>query len=83
MTLIAHLHDSLELFMVFFRLFCAGCLFLPNPVLSNFMENTDYPAYAKLAAVGREITTDLKPKAVVVSFAHWQGGPNKIKINVA
>jgi aromatic ring-opening dioxygenase catalytic subunit (LigB family) len=49
----------------------------------NFMEDTDHPAYAKLAAVGREITTKVKPKAVVVFSAHWQSGPNKIKINVA
>ena len=49
----------------------------------NFVENKNHPAYAKLAAVGREITTNVKPKAVVVFSAHWQGGPNKIKINVA
>lgn len=49
----------------------------------NFMEDTDHPAYAKLVAVGREITTKVKPKAVVVFSAHWQDGPNKIKINVA
>jgi hypothetical protein len=49
----------------------------------NFMEDADHPAYAKLAAVGREITTKVKPKAVVVFSAHWQDGPNKIKINVA
>jgi 4,5-DOPA dioxygenase extradiol len=49
----------------------------------NFMENTEHPAYAKLAEVGREITTKVKPKAVVVFSAHWQDGPNKIKINVA
>lgn len=49
----------------------------------NFMENTHHPAYAKLAAVGREITTKVKPKAVVVFSAHWQDSPNKIKINVA
>jgi aromatic ring-opening dioxygenase catalytic subunit (LigB family) len=49
----------------------------------NFMEDTDHPAYAKLATVGREITTKVKPKAVVVFSAHWQDGPNKIKINVA
>jgi 4,5-DOPA dioxygenase extradiol len=47
------------------------------------MENTEHPAYAKLAEVGREITTKVKPKAVVVFSAHWQDGPNKIKINVA
>lgn len=47
------------------------------------MENAEHPAYAKLAAVGREITTKVKPKAVVVFSAHWQDGPNKIMINVA
>ncbi|XXG98320.1 hypothetical protein Hte_004643 [Hypoxylon texense] len=49
----------------------------------NFIENPDHPAYAQLAAVGREITTKVKPKAVVVFSAHWQSGPSKIQINVA
>jgi 4,5-DOPA dioxygenase extradiol len=49
----------------------------------NFMENTEHPAYAKLAEVGQEITTQVKPRAVVVFSAHWQDGPNKIMINVA
>jgi hypothetical protein len=49
----------------------------------NFMENTEHPAYAKLAEVGQEITTKVKPRAVVVFSAHWQDGPNKIMINVA
>ncbi|KAF2235234.1 putative aromatic ring-opening dioxygenase LigB subunit [Viridothelium virens] len=49
----------------------------------NSMENTGHPAYAQLTAVGREITTKVKPKAVVVFSAHWQGGPKVIKINVA
>ncbi|CZR61782.1 related to aromatic ring-opening dioxygenase LigB subunit, putative [Phialocephala subalpina] len=49
----------------------------------NFMEDTEHPAYAKLAAVGREITTNVKPKAVVVFSAHWQDGPSKISINAA
>lgn len=47
------------------------------------MENTGHPAYARLAAVGQEITKIVKPKAVVVFSAHWQDSPNKIKINVA
>jgi len=47
------------------------------------MENTEHPAYAKLAEVGQEITTQVKPRAVVVFSAHWQDGPNKIMINVA
>jgi 4,5-DOPA dioxygenase extradiol len=49
----------------------------------NFIENQDHPAFAKLAAVGQEITTQVKPKAIVIFSAHWQGGPNKIKVNVA
>ena len=49
----------------------------------NFMENTKHPAYAKMAAIGREITMKIKPKAVVVFSAHWQDGPNKISVNVA
>lgn len=47
------------------------------------MENTVHPSYAKLIEVGREITTKVKPKAVVVFSAHWQEGPSKIHINVA
>jgi hypothetical protein len=49
----------------------------------NFIENTAHPAYTALAEVGREITTKVEPKAVVVFSAHWAGDPNKIKINVA
>jgi 4,5-DOPA dioxygenase extradiol len=49
----------------------------------NFIENTAHPAYAKLGAIGREITTQVKPKAIVVFSAHWQEGPSKIKINAA
>lgn len=49
----------------------------------NFIENRGHPAYAKLAAVGQEITKNIKPKAIVVFSAHWQDGPNTIKINVA
>ncbi|KAI9703430.1 MAG: hypothetical protein M1820_005902 [Bogoriella megaspora] len=48
----------------------------------NSMENKDHPAYAKLTETGLEITTKVKPKAVVVFSAHWQAGPNTIQINV-
>ncbi|KAJ5606696.1 aromatic ring-opening dioxygenase LigB subunit [Penicillium lagena] len=48
----------------------------------NFMENHDHPAYTKLQAIGREITTKVKPKAVVVFSAHWQASPSRIEINV-
>jgi hypothetical protein len=50
---------------------------------TKFVRNTACPAYAQLAAVGREITTKVKPKTVVVFSAHWQDGPSKISINVA
>ncbi|KAF2661992.1 putative aromatic ring-opening dioxygenase LigB subunit [Lophiostoma macrostomum CBS 122681] len=49
----------------------------------NFMENTAHPAYHQLSTIGREITTRVKPKAVVVFSAHWQAGPNHVQINVA
>jgi aromatic ring-opening dioxygenase catalytic subunit (LigB family) len=51
----------------------------------NFIENTSHPAYAKLAAIGQEIThTHPPPKAIVVFSAHWQASrPNTIEINVA
>ena len=49
----------------------------------NFMENSKHPAYSKLVDVGREITTKVKPKAIVVFSAHWQDSPNMIQINAA
>ncbi|KAJ4200044.1 hypothetical protein NW759_015993 [Fusarium solani] len=49
----------------------------------NFMEETDHPAYSQLVTVGREITTKVKPKAVVVFSAHWQAGPSTIQVNAA
>ncbi|EEU41689.1 uncharacterized protein NECHADRAFT_97760 [Fusarium vanettenii 77-13-4] len=49
----------------------------------NFMEETDHPAYSQLVAIGQEITTKVKPKAVVVFSAHWQAGPSTIQINAA
>lgn len=47
------------------------------------MEDTSHPAYAKLATVGKEITTIVRPKAVVVFSAHWQSAQSKIQVNVA
>ncbi|KAJ8124003.1 hypothetical protein ONZ43_g174 [Nemania bipapillata] len=49
----------------------------------NFMENTRHPAYLKLAETGAEITTKVKPKAVVVFSAHWQDGPSRVSVNAA
>ena len=47
------------------------------------MYQTDHPAYKKLQEIGREITTKVKPKAVVVFSAHWLGERNTIEINTA
>ena len=47
------------------------------------MEAKNHPAFLKLGETGREITTKVKPKAVVVFSAHWQHGPTTLAINVA
>nr|POE79371.1 4,5-dopa dioxygenase extradiol [Quercus suber] len=49
----------------------------------NIMEETSHPAYAELQKIGREITQTVKPKAVVVFSAHWQGGASQIDVNTA
>lgn len=49
----------------------------------NFMENPSHPAYVQLGKVGQEITNKVKPKAIVVFSAHWQGGPNQVMVNAA
>jgi aromatic ring-opening dioxygenase catalytic subunit (LigB family) len=49
----------------------------------NFLESTKHPAYAKLAEIGREITTRVRPKALIVFSAHWQAGGNRIEVNAA
>lgn len=48
----------------------------------NFIEAKDHPAFLKLVEIGHEITTKVKPKAVVVVSAHWQHGPSRLAINV-
>jgi aromatic ring-opening dioxygenase catalytic subunit (LigB family) len=46
------------------------------------MYDTDHPVYSKLQKIGKEITTKVKPKAVVVFSAHWQAErPNTILVN--
>lgn len=47
------------------------------------MEDFDHPAYNKLQEIGREITQKVKPKAVVVFSAHWQGYRDTIEVNTA
>lgn len=47
------------------------------------MYEVEHPAYGKLAQIGREITTKVKPRAVVVFSAHWQAGRETIQVNTA
>ncbi|KAB8069410.1 aromatic ring-opening dioxygenase LigB subunit [Aspergillus leporis] len=47
------------------------------------MYETDHPAYKKLGQIGKEITTKVKPRAVVVFSAHWQAGRDSIQVNTA
>lgn len=47
------------------------------------MYQTDHPAYKKLGSIGKEITTKVKPDAVVVFSAHWQGGDDVVYVNTA
>ncbi|KAJ5542809.1 hypothetical protein N7535_005233 [Penicillium sp. DV-2018c] len=49
----------------------------------NVMYDVEHPAYRKLAEIGREITTKVKPRAVVVFSAHWQAGRDTIQVNTA
>lgn len=45
------------------------------------MYQRDHPAYIKLQEIGKEITTKVKPRAVVVFSAHWQAGRDKVEVN--
>ncbi|KAJ5484840.1 hypothetical protein N7539_004828 [Penicillium diatomitis] len=47
------------------------------------MYDVEHPAYKELGKIGREITTKVKPSAVVVFSAHWQGGRDTIYVNTA
>jgi len=47
------------------------------------MYDISHPVYLKLQEIGREITQQVKPKAVVVFSAHWQGKPDVIQVNTA
>ncbi|KIW10304.1 hypothetical protein PV08_11266 [Exophiala spinifera] len=50
----------------------------------NTMYDTKHPVYPKLQAIGKEITEQVKPSAVVVFSAHWQAErPNTIEVNVS
>jgi len=47
------------------------------------MYDKDHPAYATLQSIGREITQKVRPKAVVVFSAHWQGERDVVEVNTA
>ena len=47
------------------------------------MFETEHPAFTQLQKIGREITQQVKPKAVVVFSAHWQAGRNRVEVNEA
>lgn len=47
------------------------------------MYDHEHPAYKKLQEIGREITGKVKPRAVVVFSAHWQGGRDMVEVNTA
>jgi len=47
------------------------------------MEQLSHPASIKLRSLGQEITRTIKPRAVIVFSAHWQGGPSHIEVNTA
>jgi 4,5-DOPA dioxygenase extradiol len=50
----------------------------------NIMYDTSHPAYTRLALLGHEITTKVKPKAVIVFSAHWEADrPGLIQVNTA
>lgn len=48
------------------------------------MFERNHPVFSQLQRLGREITTQVKPSAIVVFSAHWQADrPNTIEVNVA
>jgi 4,5-DOPA dioxygenase extradiol len=55
----------------------------PSSRMPVYFMSIGGPNYAKLSDVGKEITTKVKPKAIVAFSAHWQDSPNRIQINAA
>ena len=47
------------------------------------MYDIGHPVYSQLQKIGKEITQRVKPKAIVVFSAHWQGKPNVVEINTS
>ncbi|KAL9064505.1 MAG: hypothetical protein Q9161_008842 [Pseudevernia consocians] len=54
-------------------------IFLGQP---NTMYDIHHPVYRKLQDIGKDITTKVKPKGVIIFSAHWQADEeNKIQVN--
>ena len=52
----------------------------------NIMYDVEHPAFHQLQEIGKEITTKVKPKAIVVFSAHWQAAAatgSKVEVNTA
>ncbi|OCT54837.1 4,5-DOPA dioxygenase extradiol-like protein [Cladophialophora carrionii] len=50
----------------------------------NTMYEINHPVFPQLQSIGKEITTKVKPAAIVVFSAHWQAErPNTIEVNVS
>lgn len=47
------------------------------------MYEKDHPVYPMLQKIGKEITQKVKPKAIVVFSAHWQGKKDVIEVNTS
>ncbi|PGH10552.1 hypothetical protein AJ80_07498 [Polytolypa hystricis UAMH7299] len=67
----------------------AGVMMAKTPIYflshggPNIMYQNDHPAFRKLQEIGREITQKVKPRAVVVFSAHWQGTRDTVQVNQA
>src|SRR5690349_14044248 len=42
-----------------------------------------HPASTRLSALGHEITTTVRPRAILVFSAHWQSHPSTLAVNTA
>src|SRR6187402_1408654 len=47
------------------------------------MYEKDHPVFPELQKIGKEITQKVKPKAIVVFSAHWQGERDTIEVNTS
>ena len=47
----------------------------------NIMYDFEHPAHIKLREIGKEVTSRVQPKGIVVFSAHWQGGKDHVEVN--